>query len=86
MGRGGCSFAARCVLIATGRNGDHHAGKGSGLQVRRRARRALPDHPELGAGGMGTVFLAEHVLIKRRVAIKILHPDLATDATSSSAS
>ena len=29
---------------------------------------------------MGTVFLAEHALIKRRVAIKILHPDLATDA------
>jgi len=34
----------------------------------------------LGAGGMGTVFLAEHALIKRRVAMKILHPDLATDA------
>jgi serine/threonine protein kinase len=33
----------------------------------------------LGEGGMGSVFLAEHVLIKRRVAIKILHPDLATD-------
>ncbi len=29
---------------------------------------------------MGTVFLAEHALIKRRVAIKILHPELATDA------
>ena len=29
---------------------------------------------------MGTVFLAEHVLIKRRVAIKILHSELATDA------
>ena len=35
----------------------------------------------LGAGGMGTVFLAEHVLIKRRVALKILHADLATDDT-----
>ena len=33
----------------------------------------------LGEGGMGTVFLAEHALIKRRVAIKILHQDLATD-------
>jgi serine/threonine protein kinase len=34
----------------------------------------------LGEGGMGSVFLAEHALIKRRVAIKILHPELATDA------
>jgi tRNA A-37 threonylcarbamoyl transferase component Bud32 len=34
----------------------------------------------IGEGGMGTVFLAEHVLIKRRVAIKILHSDLARDA------
>src|SRR3569833_2219802 len=34
----------------------------------------------LGEGGMGSVFLAEHTLIKRKVAIKILHPELATDA------
>ncbi len=33
----------------------------------------------LGEGGMGSVFLAEHMLIKRRVAIKILHAELATD-------
>ncbi len=33
----------------------------------------------LAVGGMGTVFLAEHWLIKRRVAIKFLHRELVTD-------
>ncbi len=33
----------------------------------------------LDEGGMGTVYLAEHVLIHRRVAIKILHAELAAD-------
>jgi tRNA A-37 threonylcarbamoyl transferase component Bud32 len=35
---------------------------------------------QLDQGGMGTVVLAEHVLIKRRVAVKILKSDLAADA------
>jgi len=34
----------------------------------------------LDEGGMGTIYLAEHILIKRRVAIKILRPELAADA------
>jgi eukaryotic-like serine/threonine-protein kinase len=35
----------------------------------------------LADGGMGTVFLAEHWLIKRKVALKILHKDLVDDPT-----
>lgn len=34
---------------------------------------------KLADGGMGTVFRAEHVLIKRQVAIKLLRAELATD-------
>jgi hypothetical protein len=33
----------------------------------------------IGAGGMGTVFAAEHPGTTRRVAIKVLHPHLAAD-------
>jgi len=34
----------------------------------------------IGAGGMGTVYLAEHVLLKRPCAIKLIRPEKAGDA------
>ena len=32
---------------------------------------------EIGAGGMATMFFAEHVMRRRRVALEMLHPELS---------
>lgn len=62
------------MSLASLRRGDEFE-PGEVLEGRYRIAHKIAD------GGMGTVFLAEHVLIKRRVAIKALRADLVADRT-----
>jgi len=58
------------------------AADGAGPLAGRAIPAGLVDHPRyrveavLGAGGMGTVYLAEHRLMERPVALKVVRPDL----------
>ena len=53
------------------------SGDGPGRELRGEVLGSYRLVTELGSGGMGTVWYAEHVAIGRRAAIKVLHPHFA---------
>jgi serine/threonine-protein kinase len=57
----------------------------SGVRRTPRPREIVGDYElleQIGAGGMGTVFSAVHRVIGKRAAIKVIRPELATDAAA----
>lgn len=67
--------AAACVAILGVRTINHL--RSEATQARQLSRYRLRE--KLGAGGMGEVYLAEHLLMKRHCAIKVIRPEKAGD-------
>ncbi|MBN1573471.1 MAG: protein kinase [Deltaproteobacteria bacterium] len=68
--RVGAKFCNECAAPLTG-SGDPFIG--TTIDKRYRVERKIAE------GGMGAIYLATQVRIKRKIALKILHPDLARD-------
>ena len=81
--RGNWAFGARPDVLQCGRTAERRVGDGAGAAVSATMERlaaALADRyrieRELGAGGMATVYLAQDLKHDRKVAIKVLRPEL----------
>ena len=59
---------------------DHHAAKSLSFAAAEQELGPYTLKSPLGSGGMGEVFLAEHRLLKRLCAVKLIHPDKASDS------
>ena len=68
--RAGAKFCNECAAPLT-TTGDSFIG--TTIDKRYRVEKKIAE------GGMGTIYLATQVRIKRKIALKILHPELARD-------
>lgn len=75
MNCGQCGFASEQPFTYCPKCGTHSTGGGEGLagRILNGKYRILS---EIGAGAMGTVYLGEHVSLKKKIALKILHREL----------
>src|SRR5512134_1351790 len=64
-------FCPMCGLARTAREGDPMLGKIVAERYLVRER--------LGQGGSGTIYLAEHITVKRKIAVKVYHHELSRD-------
>jgi serine/threonine-protein kinase len=77
--RGGHAFLDLTFAVALAVYGSHRVDtlRHQALQARRLGQYAL--RHRLGAGGMGEVYLADHVLLRRPCALKLIRPGRAGD-------
>ncbi len=82
LNRGTAPLPTTLIAALIGTLGSHiiHRTRREAFQAKQIMQYRL--HEKIGSGGMGDVYKAEHLLLKRRCAMKLIHPEKGQDATT----